>query len=571
MRMAIKNKGAAAGALAVLILVTLAAGGGGLDATGGWPRPLTLLLWCLAATMAAAHRPFGGVGLGFGALVLPGVIDGFGALAAALVAGLARLLIAALERAADRRGRRDGGMLRGLVAAGSVTLAAFAGAALQASSLLGATSFAWRAVAPAAVYIASLALLVRLGHKALERLGRQLERSIGAPNPMALALDAGGWVFGALLADAASALGWGRVAPVVLAVALLAAEAARNAIARGASDHRVGDFERLHQAHERILGETSGMAAVADQVLVECSNILPVYWYHFEIESSEETGQEHRSWTAGPGGVLAEGRPRPAERPPMLPGVHRRVAWRVFEQPLEVDGEILARVRLWCDPRQIEPGAEDLFATLVPQMASSVHRARLDREARLDPLTGVPVRRILESSLQRAFRRSCDEGRSMAVIMCDVDHFKRVNDTYGHAAGDQALIAVARALDAARRENDLCCRYGGEEFTLLLEEASGEAALRLAERLRVAVAEIDLVFEGRSIPLALSAGVAAFPELHIKTASELLLLADEALYEAKRSGRNRCLLNLGQGAFRSVAGADLGGRAKPVKEAPRFF
>ncbi len=567
MRKAVKNKGAAAGVVAVLILVTLAAGGGGLAGAERLPRPVELLLWCLVATMAAAHRPFGGVGLGLGALVLPPVIERFGALAASLLAGVTRTLIAALGRVAARRSREDGGMLRELGAAGSVALAAFAGAALSVSDVLGGSSFAWRAAAPAAVYVLVLALISSLDRRVNERLGR----SAGAREPFSLLLDSGGWVFGALLADAASVLGWGRTAPIVLAVVLLAAEAARNAMARGASDHRVGDLERLHQAHERILGETSGMAAVADQVLIECSSILPVYWYHFEIERSEETGQEHYSWTAGPDGALAEGRPQPAERPPMLPGVHRRVAWRILEQPLEIDGEILARVRLWCDPRQIEPGAEELFATLGPQMASSVHRARLDREARLDPLTGVPVRRILESSLQRAFRRSCDEGRSLAVIMCDVDHFKQVNDTYGHAAGDQALIAVAKALDTERREGDLCCRYGGEEFTLLLEDAPGEAALRLAERLRRAVAEIDLVFEGRSIPLALSAGVAAFPELHIKTASELLMLADEALYEAKRSGRNRCLLNLGQGAFRSVAGTDLGNRAKSGQEAPRFF
>ncbi len=571
MHEAIKNKVAAAGVLAALILVTLAAGGGGLGGVDRLPRPVELLLWCLAATMAASHRPFGGAGLGFGALVLPLVTVRFGPGGAALVAGAARLLVAVLERAADRRARRNGGSLGGLVAAGSVTLAAFGGSALVAAGGLGAAAFGWRAAAPAAAYVLGLALLVTLGRRLLERSGRRLGRSAGAPRPLALGLEAGGWVLGTLLADAASVMGWGRIVPIVLALALLAAEAARNAIARGASDHRVGDFERLHQAHERILGETSGMAAVADQVLVECSNILPVYWFHFEIESSEETGQEHRSWTAGPDGGLEAGRPRPAERPPMLPGVHRRASWRILEQSLEVDGEILAKVRLWCDPRQIEPGGEELFATLVPQMASSVHRARLDREARLDPLTGVPVRRILESSLQRAFRRACEEGRTLAVIMCDVDHFKQVNDTYGHAAGDQALIAVARALDAQRREHDLCCRYGGEEFTLLLEDASGEAALQLAERLRLAVAEIDLVFEGRSIPLALSAGVAAFPELHIKTAGELLLLADEALYEAKRSGRNRCLLNLGQGAFRSVAGPDLGSRDRPVTEVPRIF
>ena len=130
-------------------------------------------------------------------------------------------------------------------------------------------------------------------------------------------------------------------------------------------------------------------------------------------------------------------------------------------------------------------GQKTSSRTLVPQMASAVHRARLDREARLDPLTGVPVRRILDSSLHRAFRRSCDEGTSMAVIMCDVDHFKQVNDTYGHAAGDEALKLVARTLDTERRETDLCCRYGGEEFTVLLENTSGEAALQLAERLRL--------------------------------------------------------------------------------------
>ena len=122
----------------------------------------------------------------------------------------------------------------------------------------------------------------------------------------------------------------------------------------------------------------------------------------------------------------------------------------------------------------------------------------------------------------------------MAVIMCDIDFFKKVNDTHGHAAGDEALKLVASTLDSERRERDLCCRYGGEEFTVLLEATDGDAALRLAERLRQAVQALRFEFEGRSIPLTLSLGVAAFPELHIKTASELLLLADEALGREQR-------------------------------------
>ncbi len=574
MRESSKDRWVTAGALAAWALFTVAGGGGAVDGVD-LPTSVEYVLWCVVAAMAAAHRPYGGTGLGLGALVLPAVIQRLGAPVAALVAGTARMLIAVLGRVAERRARSGGWMLRGFVAAAVVTLAALAGATLRSGDNLASASFAWRAAVPAAVYVLCLTVIAVAGRRLPKQTWLRVWRATGKAQTLPLLIDGCGWVLGELLADAAATLGWGIIAPIVLVLALLGAEAARNAIARGASDERVGDFERVHQAHERILSETSGMAAVADQILVECSNVLPVYWYHFELEGSQDAEHgrpegECRSWTAGPDGDLEEGRPRPEPRPPMLPGVHRRVAWRVIEEPLAVDGEALARVRIWCDPRQIEPGAEALFATLVPQMASSVHRARLDREARLDALTGVPVRRILDSSLQKAYREACDQGSSVAVIMCDVDHFKQVNDTHGHAAGDEALIVVARTLDAVRREDDLCCRYGGQEFTLLPENANGEAALRLAERLRQAVAEIDLVFEGRRIPLAISAGVAAFPELQIKTAGELLLLADEALYEAKESGRNRCLLNLGRGAFRSTSGGNVGGRPTP-QEPPRIF
>ena len=564
---------AAIGALVALILITLVAGGG--EPGGAWSLswPVQLLMWCVLAMLAASHRPLGGAGLGFGTLVLPPATDLLGPATAALIVGVAWLLAAALRRASDRRGRGEAGAAFRLLAAVGVAVAAWVGAALWASDAARSMSFAWRAALPALAYLVCLVLMLAVVRKTLDR--RRRAAPFAEPSEyLSLVLDFGGWVLGALLTDLAGEIGWTRVTPIVLALALLAAEAARNALARGASDDRVGELRRMHQAHERILGETSGMASIADQILVECSNVLPVFWYQFELygevaEANAPAGQ--RTWAAGPDGMLQEGLPDPEPRPPMLPGIHRRTSWRVIDRPLAIDGVTLARVCLWCDPRQIEPGAEELFETLVPQMASSVHRAQLDREARLDPLTGVPVRRILDSAMQRAFRGACDEGHSMAVIMCDIDHFKQVNDTHGHAAGDEALILVAQALDRTRRENDLCCRYGGEEFTILLENASGEAALGLAERLRKAVSEIDLVFEGRAIPLALSAGVAAFPELHIKTASELLLLADEALYEAKRRGRNRCLLHLGHGAFRGVSGPDLGARDAGSQQVPRIF
>ncbi len=563
--------------LAALALCALALAS--VELGRGLPRSVEWLLWGAVATAAAMHRPLGGVALGLGTLVLPAVCLRMGPLSAALVGAAAHFAVAVLWRLANRRGRGDWALQR-QIAGTSAIFAAVLAAALTQTAVLGmdspwSDSFAARAVAPAAVFAVGLVLIVVLGGQVRAPAWQRIWPTVSGGELQALVLDVAGWVLGVLVADIAGAFGWQRATLILAAMALLAGEAARNAMARGASDHRAENFERLQEAHERILGETSGMGAIAQQILTECSNILPVKWFQFELANPQESGQltlePGKCWSAGPNGVLEEGPPNPEARPRMLPGVHRRVDWRVLEKALVVEGETLARVRLWCDPRRIDPGGEELLATLVPQMASSVHRARLDREARLDPLTEVPVRRILDSGIQRAYRRCCEDGHQMAVVMCDIDHFKKVNDTHGHAGGDEALIQVARALDSQRRENDLLSRYGGEEFTLLLADTDGSAALQLAERLRQAVAAIDLEFEGRPIPLTLSAGVAAFPELHIKTASELLLLADEALYKAKERGRNRCLLNIGRDVFREVSGSEIGPPQAPLRQPPRIF
>lgn len=522
-----------------------------------------LPIWIVLGTLAALHRPLGGRSLGLGAVVLAPVAVRLGALAATLAAAAVVLLAeavrtAAARWAATRQPIRLGGALDALVPVVGGTLAAASAIAYG----LGSGTMAGAAVIYAGVF-ALLALAASLA--------AGLDTGPGWARSRGLPLDAAGWLVGGVLTAAAGSIGWGRAGWLVAAFALVAAEAARNVLLRGLSDRRAGSLERMQQANVRILGETSSMADVARQILTECRNVLPVQWFHFELQPAAE-GEERRSWSAGPDAVLREGPPRPPERPRALPGFHRRASWRIVEQPLVVGGEVLAVVRIWCDPRRVEPGSEELLETLVPQMASSVHRARLDREAKLDPLTGVPVRRMLDSRLQVAYRRSLDEGTPMAVIMCDVDHFKRINDNYGHAAGDQALILVARALDSQRREGDLCCRYGGEEFTVLLENAGGEAALQLGERLRGAVAALRFEVEGERVPLTLSAGVAAFPELTVKTAGELLLLADEALYAAKETGRNRCLLNRGQGRFRDPSGRVVGSEEGSVEpEVPQFF
>ena len=109
---------------------------------------------------------------------------------------------------------------------------------------------------------------------------------------------------------------------------------------------------------------------------------------------------------------------------------------------------------------------------------------------------------MLERQLEEGFERAAEGGGTLAVVMCDLDHFKRINDTHGHTVGDEALVAIARLLEAYRRGSDLCCRYGGEEFTLLLFDSDGGRALAVAERLRRAIESHEFVVSGTRCPSA---------------------------------------------------------------------
>ena len=160
----------------------------------------------------------------------------------------------------------------------------------------------------------------------------------------------------------------------------------------------------------------------------------------------------------------------------------------------------------------------------------------------------------------------------MAVIMCDLDRFKKVNDTYGHDVGDRALLRIAEVLEKHRRETDLCCRYGGEEFAVVLDQTNGETAQRVAERLRLEVQRTVFTAKDERVYLRLSAGIAAYPELFAKDGKELLVLADEALRVAKSQGRNRSLLHLGRGKYRKSDGTEVDlDESPPEPEAPTLF
>lgn len=178
-------------------------------------------------------------------------------------------------------------------------------------------------------------------------------------------------------------------------------------------------------------------------------------------------------------------------------------------------------------------------------LENAVNRARLVRSGFTDVLTGWHNRRYLQTRLQEELARCRRELSPLTCLMIDVDHFKRINDRYGHLAGDEVLRQLAQCVDAEVRGSDVSARYGGEEFVILLPATSLEAGRILAERIRCAVSAESFELEGLAepLPITVSIGVAEYrpgpSQDDLKVAGErLIALADLALYEAKAGGRN---------------------------------
>jgi diguanylate cyclase (GGDEF)-like protein len=156
-----------------------------------------------------------------------------------------------------------------------------------------------------------------------------------------------------------------------------------------------------------------------------------------------------------------------------------------------------------------------------------------------DPLTGLFNRRYLEETLTLEMIRAARKQHPIGVIMVDIDHFKRINDIHGHAAGDAVLVRMGNFLLTHVRLSDLICRYGGEEFILVLPDATRKITQMRAEQIREDIRHIHMQYEGQILEaLTLSLGVAVFPE-HGSTYDEILRAVDAALYRAKRDGRDR--------------------------------
>ncbi len=169
-------------------------------------------------------------------------------------------------------------------------------------------------------------------------------------------------------------------------------------------------------------------------------------------------------------------------------------------------------------------------------------QARLTEQAHRDPLTGLYNRRYLDATMVRELARCQREGQPLCVMMIDIDHFKQINDRHGHQAGDEVLRTLAHLLQQETRAGDVACRYGGEEFLMLLPNMPLEAARQRAEDYRMAMEARTLHFDGQPLSVRLSIGIACYPQ-HASGANALIVCADNALYQAKASGRNRVVVH----------------------------
>lgn len=253
--------------------------------------------------------------------------------------------------------------------------------------------------------------------------------------------------------------------------------------------------------------------------------------------------------------ALRRSRPHEVERPgggPVCAHVGHTRDHQSLCLPLMANGELLGLLHLRHPRIRAADSVGDLASekhlahSTAEQLALSLAnlqlRESLRSQALHDPLTGLHNRRYLEERLERELQRAARAGTPLAVLMLDLDHFKRVNDVHGHAEGDRVLARVARLLVDGVRAEDVVARYGGEEFTVVLTGTSEEDARWVAEKLRKGVRRLAVEGGDRAAEsLSLSIGVAVSPACGT-AAADMLAAADGALYEAKRSGRDRVVV-----------------------------
>jgi diguanylate cyclase (GGDEF)-like protein len=206
-----------------------------------------------------------------------------------------------------------------------------------------------------------------------------------------------------------------------------------------------------------------------------------------------------------------------------------------------VEGQRVSEVRLQ-DGQRFQLGAHTTLKFVCSDDVEAEYQRKLARGALMEPLTGLHNRRYFMERLSSELAAAQRHGRALSLLLIDVDHFKRLNDGRGHAAGDEALRMLARVLQGAVRKEDVVARFGGEEFVVLARETSLSGARALAERVRKAVERSRCTFDRQEIAITVSIGVTVSQGLTAfergRTEQQMLEAADKALYRAKRQGRN---------------------------------
>ena len=217
----------------------------------------------------------------------------------------------------------------------------------------------------------------------------------------------------------------------------------------------------------------------------------------------------------------------------------------ILLEPISYKNEVLG-VILLASTKEFTHDSLDNLHTYTHGLSLGMHNAilhnKLEQLAILDPLTKVYNRRFGVERLKEEFGRSVRSNNPLGVLMLDIDHFKQVNDTYGHIIGDQVLINVANILKTNLRKGDILVRYGGEEFIALLPGASTKSIKRVAEKIRRYIEEHTIRHNSQDIKITISIGGTSFPEIECEDTDKLVEIADKALYEAKDTGRNKVVI-----------------------------
>ncbi len=223
----------------------------------------------------------------------------------------------------------------------------------------------------------------------------------------------------------------------------------------------------------------------------------------------------------------------------------------VFTQEENLEMRVAALEGGICECHAYAASSRELAARLRLQLklaektrALRSEKTRMARMALTDMLTGTYNRAHFDATLEAELSRSRRSKRPVSLLMIDMDHFKSINDSHGHSAGDQVLKAAARVLRETTRRSDVVCRYGGEEFSVILPDTSNKNALITAEKIRKAMASLQVTCGDQTIGVTVSIGISACGSaVGAQSPAELVDQADRALYRSKHNGRNRCELH----------------------------